>query len=197
MRFHHPMNDILGNEVRLAVLRVLTKSAPKGWTGRALAREVGFSPTQTGRALDALEGVGVIRRESAGRAFVWRLATDHVLAGSLVRLFSEEDGVLLALKSDLRAALAKLPAQKAWLFGSIAKANERTTSDIDLLVQVRSASAQEQVEESLSALTTQFIVRFGNPLSTIVVRSAQEGRGVDPELLREVRTRGVPLVGSP
>jgi predicted nucleotidyltransferase len=197
MRFHRPIDDVLGNGVRLAILRTLVAPPPRGWTGRALAQEIDASPTQTGRALGALEGVGLVRREAAGRAFLWKLVPDHVLVPPLTQLFTEEGRALETLTSELGRALTKLPVGRAWLFGSVSRGDERPTSDVDILLEVRSADAKERVEEHLSLFATQFMVRFGNPLSTLVVQTSQRRSGVDPELLRDVRADGIPLQVSP
>jgi len=196
MRFHRPLDDVLGNGVCLALLRVLTRSAPRGLTGRALARSVGYSPTQTGRALGTLEGVGIVRREMAGRAFLWRMATDHLLARPLTQLFDTEERSLQSLKSDLSVAIAKLPAKRAWLFGSIAKGEERATSDIDLLVEVGSPQSKQLVEDALSELTTRFIIRFGNPLSPLVFESGRGKGSVDHSLARDAENEGILIEAS-
>jgi predicted nucleotidyltransferase len=185
------MDDILGNEIRLGVLRVLVACSPQGKTGRALSRDIGFSPTQTGRALGALEGVGIVRREAAGRAFLWKFASEHLLARSVIQLFAEEGESLQALKSDLEEVVSKLPTERVWLFGSIARGEERPTSDIDLMVEVEGEASKQEVEDALIAMTTKFIVRFGNPLSPLVVDRTRKKRKLDPALLRTVQTEGV------
>jgi predicted nucleotidyltransferase len=175
----------------VSALRLLTQSAPAGLTGRELAQRIGFSPTQTARALGTLEAVGIVRRESAGRAFLWKFSPDHVLAAPILQLFDDERSLFRALREDLSAAIANLPTERSWLFGSIARGDERPTSDIDVLVEVDSPESKRLVEDSLSALTTKFLVRFGNPLSTLVLERRKGSK--ESALLGSVRDEAVSL----
>jgi len=193
MRFHNSLEEILGNPVRLKVLRVLVRSVGTGLTGRELARRVSASTSQTITALEQLERSGVVHREIAGRAHLWFISADHVLSGTLARLFAEEAGSLDLLKRDLKVAIGKLPVRRAWLFGSIARGDERLTSDVDLFVEVRSRAKRKNVEDSLSGLSAEFARRFGNPLSTIVVDSARIRSRATSDLLVRVQKEGLPL----
>jgi predicted nucleotidyltransferase len=193
MRFHHSLEEILGNRVKLKVLRALAGSVGVGLTGRELARRVAASTSQTIKALEQLEMVGVVHREIAGRAHVWLLSEEHVLYGTLARLFAEEAGALDLLKRDLIVAIGKLPVKRAWLFGSVARGDERQTSDVDLFVEVKSRADRRSVEDRLSALSAQFALRFGNPLSTVVAETPRLRSLDTSSLLRRVRQEGVSL----
>jgi predicted nucleotidyltransferase len=193
MRFHHSLQQILGNSVRLRVLRVLFGFTGGGLTGRELARRAAASVSQTITALEQLETAGVVHREVAGRAHLWLLSKEHVLFGALARLFADEASTLGLLKRDLGAAVGKLPVERAWLFGSIARGDEHPSSDIDLLVEVKSRADRERVEESLSGLSAQFALRFGNPLSTTVAETARFRSRSPSDFLVRAQLEGLPL----
>ena len=193
MRFHHSLAEILGNPVRLKVLRALSRSSGGSLTGRELARRLSASTSQTIRALEQLEMAGVVHREIAGKAHLWQLSREHVLFGTLSRLFADEAGALSLLEQDLKVALGKLPVERAWVFGSVARGDERPTSDVDLFVEVKSAGDRKIVEDSLGALSFQFARRFGNPLSTIVAHTLPPRSRANSELFRRVQQEGLPL----
>jgi hypothetical protein len=193
MRFHNQLDDILGNAIRLGVLRILTRTGSGGLTGRELARMCGVSASQTNSALRALEDSGVAVRDIAGRAHVWRLAEGHVLAPVLTALFSAEAESLAVLKTDLQAAIRALPVKRATLFGSVARGDERATSDLDVLVVVRSAVDKERVEGALSGASLDFAVRFGNPLSALVMEERQLRAPSNPALLTNIHKEGIEL----
>jgi predicted nucleotidyltransferase len=196
MRFHHQLEDLLASPVRVRLLRILTKAPRQGFTGRDLARLCERSPSQTINALQGLETSGVVFREIAGRSHVWRLSTDHVLSGLLTKLFEREAGALDALKSDLERAIQPLPVERAWLFGSIARGEERPTSDVDLLVQVTTRADKESVEDALSGLSARFARKYGNPLSALVMDSTRLRQLPSTGLMVRVLAEGQELEGG-
>jgi len=193
MRFREGMDDLLGNPIRLRLLRVLTRSPKQGFTGRELARMCGASPSQTVGALETLEASGVIFREIAGRSHVWYLSEQHILRPVLVELFRGEESLLKALNSELQRALSKLPVQRAFLFGSIASGEERPKSDVDLFVEVRSRADKELVENALSAASARFALKFGNPLSAVVLDESQVRNSANPGFIEQVLSEGLEL----
>jgi len=193
MRFHNQLDDILGNVIRLRVLRILARTGSGGLTGRELARMCGASASQTNSSLQLLEDSGLAVRDIAGRAHVWRLAEGHVLAPVLSILFRAEAESLATLKTELQTAIRALPVKRATLFGSVARGDERATSDLDLLVVVRSAVDKESVEDALSRASLDFAVKFGNPLSALVMEERQLRAPANPALLTNIRKEGIEL----
>jgi DNA-binding transcriptional ArsR family regulator len=164
MRFHDQLDDVLGNPIRVKLLRILARKSGRGLTGRELARMCGASSSQSNAALHALEDSGLILRDIAGRAYIWRMAEGHALAPLLITLFRDEAESLNVLKTDLQTLVRGLPIKRAILFGSVARGDERATSDVDLLVLVRSHADKEKVEDALSRASLDFAIKFGNPV---------------------------------
>ena len=193
MRFHNQLDEILGNPTRVRILRALTHSPTRGFTGRELARQVSSSPSRVISALEELRASGLVFREIAGKSHVWHLSTDHILGPLLTALFEEERKSILTLKADLELAIRSLPVKRAWLFGSIARGDEQPTSDVDLLVELQTRVDRERVVDSLSASSTKFALRFGNPLSTIVTIGGETRPPAPGTLMQRVVKEGVEL----
>jgi len=191
MRFHDALDDLLGNRLRVRALRVLTRSPSQRFTGRELARECHASPSQTISALQTLEESGIVLREVAGPSHVWRLSSEHVLADRLIHLFDQEAKLLEILKSEVRDAINKLEIQRAWLFGSVPRRQERPASDIDLLVQVKSPADKAKVEEDLGFLSSRFALKFGNPLSSVVLTKGQILHAQSPGPIESAQEEGI------
>jgi predicted nucleotidyltransferase len=191
MRFHDTLDDLFGNTLRVRVLRALTRSPGQRFTGRELARCCDGSPSQTIAALQALEESGVVLREVAGPSHVWRLSTSHVLASRLIQLFDGEAELTEILKREVKAATSGPEIQRAWLFGSVARREEIPRSDVDLLVQVRSAADKTRVEEKLGLLSPQFAIKFGNPLSSVVLTRSQVLGPRKPGLVASAQREGI------
>ena len=116
------------------------------------------------------------------------------MAPVLTTLFSAEAESLATLKTDLQTAVRALPVKRATLFGSVARGDEQATSDLDLLVVVRSAIDKERVEDALSGASLDFAVKFGNPLSALVMEERQLRAPANPSLLKNIDREGIELV---
>lgn len=192
MRFHDTFDDILDSTVSIRVLRALNRSRSREFTGRELARHIGYSASQTIATLVRLETSGVVERRIVGPAHTWKLSQAHALTRVLRSLFSEEARLEEGLRVDLAKALKSLPVEQAWLFGSVAKGDERPTSDIDILVTVRSKVDKKRVEEALSSLSSDFAMKFGNPLSVLVSVGPTDS-AVPTSLVQRIRTDGIEI----
>ena len=194
MRFHDPLDDLLGNPVRLRVLRILARSPSQGFTGHDLARGSKTSPSQTILALRSLEETGIINRQVAGAAHVWRISSKHVLTKPLIELFEEEEGSLDRLKAEVQRAVAGLPVERVFIFGSVARKEERPASDIDLFVEVGSPEDKTRVEDALGTISPEFALTFGNALSAIVLTTSQVSRPSNPSLVENILREGERVV---
>lgn len=113
------------------VLVVLAGST-KPRSGRELARRAGRSNTGVQHVLDRLVKHGLVSREEVGRTFLYELNRDHLLAPTVEQMA----GVRAELVRRLRDAIGawEVPAVHASLFGSAARGDGDTSSDIDLFI---------------------------------------------------------------
>jgi predicted nucleotidyltransferase len=151
------------------------------------------STAQTARVLQDLLDAGIVTSRAAGRAFVWRWNADHVWAPSIQRLFEEEEGIPAGLVADLSKMLKELPVERASLFGSIPRGQERSDSDIDLFVQTPNAEASEEVRDHLDRAREDLWKKYGNPLSPLVLTSQEVRRSSGTSLFDTIATEGIPL----
>jgi predicted nucleotidyltransferase len=121
----------LSTSVDADVLVALSgSSAPR--SGRELARLSGRSNTGVQHVLDRLVTHGLVERMEAGRAFLYTLNRDHLLAPAVEQMAEAR----VELVSRLRAAMAawEIPVIHGSLFGSTARGDGDSASDIDLFV---------------------------------------------------------------
>lgn len=121
----------LSDNVDVDVLVALAgSSAPR--SGRELARLTRRSNTGVQHVLDRLVAHGLVERREAGRAFMYVLDRDHLLA-PIVEQMAE---TRVELVHRLREAIGAwaVSAVHASLFGSAARGDGGLTSDIDLFV---------------------------------------------------------------
>jgi predicted nucleotidyltransferase len=182
-----------------AVLVVLAgTSAPL--TGRQIARLAarGTSPSVSA-ALDRLVEHGLVQRQVAGRAYLHTLNRDHVAAPAVQALA----GLRGELLRRLREAIAKWePAPvHASMFGSAARADGDTSSDIDLLVIRPDGVDAEDARwrDQVHALSESLHVWTGNHagISELAETELAQLRRNPPPVLEDVRADGIDLAGVP
>lgn len=117
--------------VDVDVLMVLAGST-RPRSGRELARRAGRSNTGVQHVLDRLVEHGLVNREQAGRTFLYELNRDHLLAPAVERMADGRAELIRRLRKVIGAW--KSPPVHASLFGSAARGDGDTSSDIDLLI---------------------------------------------------------------
>ena len=167
MDLSQPLSS-LAPSVDSDTLTVLARSAVP-LTGRRVASLVrrGSQP-RVQAILDRLVGEGLVDAQPAGRAVLYTLNREHLLAGPISAASSAADVLLERMK--LESGSWGVPAVHASLFGSFARATGGSSSDVDVLV-VRpdsvddDASVLEQWVAQLAALEDRVRRWSGNPLS--------------------------------
>jgi predicted nucleotidyltransferase len=188
----------LSDSVDADVLVALAgSSTPR--SGRELARLSGRSNTGVQHVLDRLVDHGLVERMEAGRAFLYLLNRDHLLAPAVERMAEARVELVHRLREDIGAW--GIPAVHASFFGSAARGDGDTRSDIDLFI-VRPAGVdaddrawRRQVEglaESVRRWT-------GNHAGIAEVSESElpRLRADRPPALEEVGVDAIDLAGEP
>lgn len=149
----HPLTTIFGSAGNVRVLRTLvTERSPQ--SAPQLARLAGPSPQGVRLILDTLARQQVVKVHGSGRAQLYALNESHPFASALVTLFEEEQHRWERLLSTIRETLGKrgTAVRAAWLYGSVARAEDTARSDLDIALLVSSREVADQVREDLMPL---------------------------------------------
>lgn len=115
-----------------AVLRVLVGTT-QALTGRQVARLSGEGSQQgIGKALNRLVDVGVVEREEAGSSSLYTLNREHLAAPAIERLVNLRGELLERLRQTFEDW--EIKPMHVSMFGSTARGDGDTASDIDLFV---------------------------------------------------------------
>jgi predicted nucleotidyltransferase len=166
-------------------------------SGRELARHVGHGSTEgIRRAADRLVVQGAVLRRAAGGAHLYRLNRDHLAAPHIEGLANLRGELIDRLRSALTDWSE--PPKLVMLFGSVARGEATSASDLDLLV-VRPRAVDADDEEwrtQLLELERSATAWTGND-TRVVEFGEDELAGIAEEpLLRDVLDDGVELFGS-
>lgn len=167
------------------------------FSGRELARRAGHGSTEgIRRAADRLAGQGLVLRRAAGGAHLYRLNREHIAAGWIEGIASLSEQVI----TRLRAIVAgwEEAASLAFLFGSVARREASSDSDLDILIvrRVDCDADSPAWRSQLLALQQTATGLTGNDARVLEIGEQDVGEGVAEPVLREVLQDGVPLVGS-
>ena len=166
MDFMHPIRA-LAPGLTGAVLEVLARTT-RPLSGRAVQRRVSRPASQAGvqKALDRLADTGLVRQISVGRAVLNELNRDHALASAVLEVVAMDETVLVRIAGLVRAHAPGV--SHALLFGSLARREARTDSDVDLLL-VWPDTIDESVRWSAAADIAVAVARLtGNPCTPLV-----------------------------
>lgn len=177
MRFHQPLDDILGSRIKVRILRILHRTRGQ-FTGREISRLVGYSPTHTISALRDLETEGLVLSQRAGKTDLFSLnEKSSAVRGVLDPVLRWEQNLYTELASVFEEQLGD-ELVDIRLFGSVARGEEQQDSDVDLLLIVRDNVDIESTEEKGALAAIEAGIRFGLPVASFVVTASEYDKKV-------------------
>jgi predicted nucleotidyltransferase len=200
MDLANPMQSVIPS-AHGAVLSVLART-DLALSGRRIAEltQPKFSQRRVNDVLGQLADSGIVLRESRPPSNFYRLNHDHVAAEGIVALA----GMWATLLERIRAELGKwtLQPEAAWLFGSAARREATTRSDIDILVirpaGVLDRDARSDVwERQTSNLADEVRAWSGNPCEVLEMDTSELSSAVErnDRLIGDLREQAVVLAG--
>jgi DNA-binding transcriptional ArsR family regulator len=124
--------DALLPKTRQGILAATLVQPEKAWYVSELARRMGVPASSLQRELRDLSEVGILKSRRQGRMVYYQANTDSPIFPDLRGLLLKTAGLVDVLAQALKPIAQKL--RTAFVYGSIASANERSDSDIDLML---------------------------------------------------------------
>jgi predicted nucleotidyltransferase len=172
MKWHNALDDILGSTLKIRILRVLSKGGHI-FTGRELARLVGYSHTQTNSALAELEMSGLVIKRHVGNANAYSLNDNNLLISRIIiPAFRIEERLIQDLANRFFEGIGK-DLISIMLFGSAARGEEVEGSDIDLILVVKDGSDLDKLDVKVSEISLESAASFGGLISPILLTETE------------------------
>lgn len=168
MIINRVLDEIFSRWSNVAVLRALNKYAV-GISGREVARVAGISVKNCFTALNDLEDIGIVHRVRGGRDHLFTLNRDHFLVRQgIIPLLEIEQRFFEVIFDDVKRNLKK-KCNSVYLFGSVARKEEKAGSDLDLCIIYDNANQKKQIEESLSEMQSEFHKKYFVNISPFLI----------------------------
>ncbi len=124
--------DALLPKTRQGILAATFIQPEKPWYVAELARRIGVPSSSLQRELRDLSEAGILKHHRQGRMVYYQANRASPVFAEIRSLLLKTAGLVDILADALRPTIAAL--RTAFVFGSIASGNERSDSDIDLMV---------------------------------------------------------------
>jgi predicted nucleotidyltransferase/DNA-binding HxlR family transcriptional regulator len=124
--------DAIFPSIRASVLSSLLLDPERWWFLSELARHLTVRPSSLQRELDSLVDAGIIARREDGRRVYFKANSSSPVFKDLRGLVEKTAGLVPALSNAL--ALFGHRIDIAFLYGSLARGEGRSTSDVDVLI---------------------------------------------------------------
>jgi len=139
MRNNGILNALLP-KTRQGILAATLVRPEKAWYVSELARRMGVPSSSLQRELQDLAGAGVLKSHRQGRMVYYQANTDSPVYSDLRGLLIKTAGLVDVLAQALTPMAAKL--RLVFVYGSMASGQERSDSDIDLMVVGKASPAE-------------------------------------------------------
>jgi len=192
------LDEALGGTPHVRILRYLCRAGGEH-TGRAIGRAVQISHPAVHRALRTLAGRAMVQAIRHGPAIAYRLNEDHWLVRAGIRpLFEAEAAFFTAVGEAIRKA-AGVPLRSVLVFGSVARGEAGSGSDIDVLCLAATSGAGAEAERNLAEAAATLRREFGRRFSVMVLPAAEFARRYRrrDRLAREIVETGWVIAGDP
>jgi predicted nucleotidyltransferase len=126
------VGDLLFGQTRGRVLALLYGAPDESFFTRQIARLVETSVGTVRRELTLLADAGLLKRSAVGSQVFYQANQEHPNFPELRALLAKTTGVFQMLKTALAPLSSRISL--AFVYGSVARGEEKATSDIDLMV---------------------------------------------------------------
>ncbi|MBX3414293.1 MAG: nucleotidyltransferase domain-containing protein [Pirellulales bacterium] len=132
MRIKRPAEALLFPRVRQRVLATLLLHPQGEWYLTQLVRHLGCAPAHLHRELKLLVAAGVLRRRAEGRQVYYSPDPACPYLAELRALVRKTAGLPQVLADAFEPWRSRIDC--AFIFGSVAKGEERSASDVDVMI---------------------------------------------------------------
>lgn len=131
MRKTNPINALFP-KIRQNILAATLLQPEKSWFISELAEYLGTSPSSLQRELESLTMSGILQSRRDGNRLYFQAETESPIFPALQELVTQTLGIIEQIKESFLLFSDKITV--GFIFGSVARGEENTQSDVDILL---------------------------------------------------------------
>lgn len=197
MRFNTSLIGILNSATKLKIVKfLLTHEA--SMSEREIASILKVSHMSINRTMRELSEVNFVNFVTIGKAHLWKVNRRSYAFKVLSEFIKGVSGIkdpLDDLKGMILTNVPKTLIKRVVLFGSVAKGEEKTDSDIDIFFLVNDAKDKTRLESALEKLSNDCLETYGNRLSPYILTEQEAKRRTRQKFLAEIN-KGIEIFPS-
>jgi len=195
MIIHRALDEIFRTWSNVAVLRALIDTNT-GFSGNEVARVAGMNPRSAFKALTSLEELGIVNRVVGGIDHIFTLNREHLLVQEIIlKIYSIENKFMDEILRTLSTILKK-HVYSAVIFGSVARKEEKSLSDLDICCIVNSPLELLFVRDLLNKKSSMLYKKFGIKLAPIIFLKDAFLRKKKSKLIKDIVGEGILITGK-
>jgi predicted nucleotidyltransferase len=188
MKFHISLLDVLTSKVKIKIIKFLLNHEAS-MSEREIASVLNVSHMSVNRTMRELAELNFVNFVTIGKAHLWRVNRKSYAFRVLSEMFKGVSCIkepLEDLKKILLNNLPKTLIKKVVLFGSIAKASERSNSDIDVFVLVKNKESKKKLEPQIDKLSNICLEVYGNILAPYILTEQETEQKKNLKIVSEI-----------
>lgn len=197
MKFNASLLDILNSKTKLKIVKfLLTHEA--SMSEREIASILKVSHMSINRTMRELSEINFVNFATIGKAHLWKVNRKSYafkVLSEFIKGVSRIKDPLDDLKDMILTNIPKTLIKKVVLFGSVAKGEEKTNSDIDVFFLVKDIKVKEKVGSALEKLSNACLEIYGNRLSPYILTEQEVRKKAKQKFLSEIN-KGIEIFSS-
>lgn len=175
MKIYDKLDEILKQGSKIKILRFLFDEKDEH-TGRGIAKGIGMSVSSTHKTLQRMKDEGLVSVRKKGNAILYKLREDNYIVKKLLEpLFKREESIYKDVISSIKKNLfrEKKEILSIAIFGSVARREETSRSDIDLVVITKSKIGKTKIDKAMDKLSIDVAKKFGASISPYILTEVE------------------------
>jgi len=188
MKFHMLLLDVLNSKTKIKIVKFLL-THEVSMSEREMASILNVSHMSINRIMRELANLNFVDFITVGKAHLWKVnrkSYTFKMLSALIKGVVSTKEPLEDLRNTLLKNLPKVLTKKVVLFGSVAKASEKTNSDIDIFILVKNERDKEKIETSIEKLSNICFDVYGNRLAPYILTEQEIKQKKDLKILSEI-----------
>lgn len=189
MKFSTSLIDILNSKTKLKIVKfLLTHEA--SMSEREIASILKVSHMSINRTMRELSEVNFVHFVTIGKAHLWKVNRKSYafkVLSEFIKGVSRIKDPLDDLKDMILTNISKTLIKKVVLFGSVAKGEEKTGSDIDVFFLVKDSRDKEKLSSGLEKLSNACLETYGNRISPYILTEQEAKKKARQKFLSEIK----------